>query len=469
MYASSGAGVPQLGVSKDQPSFRLTAVVFALTLSFVTVSSLVYGHTPWPHVNSFLPICATLWSGAELLTAFLLFSQFYVAGRISLAFVACAYALSGILTIPYLFFFPGVFPLGQQVQHASLQTSVYLWWTWHCTFPALIALAQVADPDLNTLVVPRRWIVATLQALLVTLATVSLGLTFLVSHYHDRLAPLIRTNGHFMPIYSHVVAPAIVASNLAAFVIVLRRLKKPTPLQMWLAVALFTGALDGLLNATSTGRYTASWYIGKVESLVTATAVLGMLLYEISTLYRRLFDVASLDALTGMKNRRTLGPELNSLLDRQRTSPAGLAMLVLDLDRFKDVNDTYGHVAGDQVLRAVADIIQSAVYRPGDMTARYGGEEFVVVLPGTSLDGARAVAERIRAKIQQHTIALDDGKIVRVTVSIGLAYAKAPEDLNAVDLFRNADKALYSAKQAGRNRVIVESRFPDLGRAPLTI
>jgi diguanylate cyclase (GGDEF)-like protein len=414
-----------------------------------------------------LPICATLWASAELLTAFLLFSQFYVAGRISLAFVASAYALSALLTIPYLLFYPDVFPLGGQLKHGSLQTSVYLWSIWHCTFPAIIALAQVADPDLSTLIVPRRWIVATLQSLLAAIATASLGLVFLVATYHDHLAPLIQTGGRFTPVNAHVVTPTIVATNLVAFVIVLRRLKKPTPLQMWLAVALFTGALDGLLNATSAGRYTAGWYVGKAESLVTATAVLVMLLYEVSTLYRRLFDVASLDALTGMKNRRTLGPELSSLLDRQRSSPAGLAMLVLDLDHFKDVNDTYGHVAGDQVLRAVAELIQAAVYRPGDMTARYGGEEFVVVLPGTSLDGARAVAERIRTSVQQNAVVLDDGRIVRITVSIGIAYAKLPEDLNAVDLFRNADKALYAAKQNGRNRVIVESRFPDLGRAPL--
>lgn len=161
--------------------------------------------------------------------------------------------------------------------------------------------------------------------------------------------------------------------------------------------------------------------------------------------------LADHDALTGVLNRRALVRRLHEALASTRQHPQSLALLFLDMDHFKTVNDRHGHQAGDACLRAVAASIMDEL-RPGDSLGRYGGEEFVVVLPGTAHDNALAVAERIRRSIETlHVHAR--GHALRVTVSIGVASLAGPGD-SADDLIGRADAALYKAKTAGRNCVM---------------
>jgi two-component system cell cycle response regulator len=129
-------------------------------------------------------------------------------------------------------------------------------------------------------------------------------------------------------------------------------------------------------------------------------------------------------------------------------------MLVLDVDRFKVVNDTWGHDAGDEVLREFADRVRACT-RGIDLVARMGGEEVVVVLPDTSLDAACAVAERIRERVEAEPFSIHrNTRSITVTVSIGVASRRAG-DASAAEMMKRADDALYRAKDAGRNRVIV--------------
>jgi two-component system cell cycle response regulator len=139
-------------------------------------------------------------------------------------------------------------------------------------------------------------------------------------------------------------------------------------------------------------------------------------------------------------------------MERVRRYSAPLSMLLIDLDHFKMVNDTYGHLAGDEVLAGVADLLQRCV-RSVDMVARYGGEEFVVVLPETGRRGAVAFAERIREKVMANRFSVSDGKVVILTTSIGVATYPSPRLDSVDDLFRAADVALYRAKGNGRNLV----------------
>lgn len=126
---------------------------------------------------------------------------------------------------------------------------------------------------------------------------------------------------------------------------------------------------------------------------------------------------------------------------------------MLDIDHFKNINDTYGHLIGDQTIRAVADIIKEHLKRPLDEVARYGGEEFVVLLPNTVLSGAIELAEQIRQAIMDATITVANTEIT-FTISAGV-YSAIAEDINNPGLFTDcADKALYHAKQSGRNRVV---------------
>ena len=125
---------------------------------------------------------------------------------------------------------------------------------------------------------------------------------------------------------------------------------------------------------------------------------------------------------------------------------------MFDIDHFKEVNDTFGHLAGDQCLRIVSHLIKSAFNRSADFVARYGGEEFVVLLPYLELDSAILCAERLRAIIEAYVIEYT-GSEIRLTASVGVSCVQPSSDTDATQLLKLADKALYSAKDAGRNCV----------------
>jgi two-component system cell cycle response regulator len=166
---------------------------------------------------------------------------------------------------------------------------------------------------------------------------------------------------------------------------------------------------------------------------------------------RRLEQLATTDPLTRVLNRRALAERLAIEMDRARRYACDLAILLIDIDFFKRINDSFGHLAGDEVLRQVATRIQQAV-RTVDIVARYGGEEFVVILPETSPIGASTFAERLRMGISTHEFIVGEG-IIRLTVSIGISTFPAANIVSADDFFARADAAMYRAKQDGRNQV----------------
>ncbi|MRW93831.1 diguanylate cyclase [Duganella sp. FT80W] len=162
--------------------------------------------------------------------------------------------------------------------------------------------------------------------------------------------------------------------------------------------------------------------------------------------------LATTDFLTGLPNRREFMGRLDEEQGRlQRDISACAAVLLLDIDHFKRINDEYGHAAGDAVLRQLADVMRDS-QRKIDMLGRIGGEEFALLLPGTALDAAAVFAERLRLRVEQTPMRLDDGLVLKVTVSIGIAAlgGKAPGGASALS---RADQALYCAKRGGRNRV----------------
>jgi diguanylate cyclase (GGDEF)-like protein len=159
------------------------------------------------------------------------------------------------------------------------------------------------------------------------------------------------------------------------------------------------------------------------------------------------------DGLTGLANRRSFDAGLREEYERAMRHGRSLALIMLDADYFKQYNDTYGHPAGDACLRSVAQAILASQSRPGDLSARYGGEEMVVLLPDTGLDGARAVAERIRTAILELQIAHAGSPFGMVTISAGIAACMPASDSDsASQLLEAADRALYLAKTNGRNR-----------------
>lgn len=162
--------------------------------------------------------------------------------------------------------------------------------------------------------------------------------------------------------------------------------------------------------------------------------------------------LAMIDPLTGLFNRRYATHHLDSFVARARATGQPFAGLMLDLDRFKAVNDRHGHPAGDAVLRDFARRLRENV-RGIDLVARLGGEEFFVAMPDVDLPAARQIAERIRTSIETPPFALPDGTALAVTVSIGVALCQPGDD--AGEVIRRADRALYASKHGGRNRVTV--------------
>ncbi|MCB8875686.1 GGDEF domain-containing protein [Acidisoma silvae] len=169
-------------------------------------------------------------------------------------------------------------------------------------------------------------------------------------------------------------------------------------------------------------------------------------------LENQLRTLAMTDTLTGLHNRRHFFEASETLLAQARAERLDLCLIILDIDHFKQINDTMGHRAGDDALIVVADRCRAAL-RPGDLLARFGGEEFTIVLTDIPSDEAQAVAERIRAAIADQPI-LHDHETFCVTASIGLAAAE-PGMASMDQLVEKADKALYAAKRGGRNRVVV--------------
>ncbi len=157
------------------------------------------------------------------------------------------------------------------------------------------------------------------------------------------------------------------------------------------------------------------------------------------------------DGLTGILNRRALDARFNEEVARFLRYRSPLALVLLDVDHFKKVNDTHGHLGGDEVLRCLAAMVSSEV-RDVDIFGRYGGEELAVVLPGVGLQGAAVVAERVRARIEANPVAFGGG-VIPVTVSIGVTEAREGTT-DASVMIAEADGALYACKRWGRNRVI---------------
>jgi two-component system cell cycle response regulator len=177
---------------------------------------------------------------------------------------------------------------------------------------------------------------------------------------------------------------------------------------------------------------------------------------------REMYERTVRDALTGLYNRAYLLNQIGVLAERSASQGIGLAVLMLDIDHFKQINDRYGHLAGDDVLRQVAAVIREST-RSEDLVARFGGEEFVVVLPVSVPDLAADRAERIRSNLAERTV-MAEGTGIRVTASIGLAFAPAGRSRNEMALIMTADEALYRAKADGRNRVVFGHRAMQLAR-----
>ena len=282
-------------------------------------------------------------------------------------------------------------------------------------------------------------------------------------------------------IASGVAAVLAAAALLMAW---LRGWRRRTILHVWLAVALTAFLADIAASAATSGRYTLGWYLGRIESMIAGSVLLLVLLRDLNLLYQRLAglmrDLSSTnarllavveqkealvselrrseeqvrqlaynDTLTNLPNRRLLLDRLGQAVAQARRHGHLMAILFVDLDRFKEINDELGHDAGDVLLRQVALRLTGCV-RATDTVSRSGGDEFIVVLAEIAhAEDAASVAEKAIKAIGEPVVIGD--ATLRVTASIGIAIYPGDGDSDVQELLKKADKAMYAAKGSGRN------------------
>jgi diguanylate cyclase (GGDEF)-like protein len=182
---------------------------------------------------------------------------------------------------------------------------------------------------------------------------------------------------------------------------------------------------------------------------------------KLENLNNELEQMAWIDGLTGLANRRRFDIALNEEFNRAMRREEPIALILMDVDHFKQFNDRYGHLEGDKCLRQIGQILKVSIKRVGDVAARYGGEEIAILLPHTSLDGAQAVAERVMTAIRRSAMQHTDSPSGVLTISCGM-HALVPRRGQHIpaDLIQGADAALYSAKAAGRDQAVCANNLP---------
>ncbi len=233
---------------------------------------------------------------------------------------------------------------------------------------------------------------------------------------------------------------------------------RPWALALWLGAALLLVRAYGGFRARADRRLARALETQVAEKTVELSAAVADLERtqgDLLSANARLSELSLQDELTGIANRRRLQTALEAEWSRAFRLRTPIAFLMLDLDHFKQLNDSHGHIEGDRCLVAVAKAITKTIHRPGDLAARYGGEEFAILLPGTDLAGAVAVAEALRQAIEGLGFSYGGPRPGRLTVSVGIAVRIPLADEQPESLLQAADSALYHAKSAGRNQVAI--------------
>ena len=428
----------------------------------------------WPHaktqaivVQPFMPIFATSVTLTGALTAFLLWTQYRASRRFVFAILASAYAFTSITAAIHLIVFPGVFsPTG--LFGAGRQTAIWTWLLWHGGFPLLVTLALAArsQPPIDSRSARRRGVLTVAASM-----ALSVGLSWAAIVGRDWLPNLVSSTQSYRHLTPGPALLTVETISAAALVTQTAVTRLKTSMDLWLGVALLAELIDVTLTLGAGSRYSLGWYAARLASMVSASALLGMLMYQTSGLYRKLTDAhralkesSVRDGLTGVHNRAYFDEHYRREFVLATASDYPLSVLLIDVDHFKAYNDAFGHLAGDECLRRVAQTLTEHLRHQAGFIARYGGEEFMVVLPHCDPRTGLAIAERLRRSIADLQLPAPPGCSPYVTVSIGHASSRCTTDARPETLLASTDAALYEAKALGRNRVQDEKRGQAVSR-----
>lgn len=433
---------------------RLIFLALALVLSAVGAYAFADADRPLTPLPSFLPAFASAVIICDLVTAYLILVHAPLAGRWSLLWLGGGYVFSGTMVIAQMLVFPGVWsPTG--LFGASPQSAVWIWAIWHLGFPAFVIVSMLALRWERRGDVRRRLGYQHAGVMVAAVLAIVAAVLVLATR-GESLLPQLIDGDRFQHLPSSPQGAIVVFLNVAALVAVVWVTRCRSVLDLGLSVAVFASLIDVVLTLRSGTRFSLGWYAGRIGSVLPALSVLAVYLREVTFLYsrvtrlnERLEEQVALDVTTGLFNRRHFNLQLESVLADAREP---VSLLLIDVDHFKLYNDHYGHLAGDECLRRVAEAIRGTMRQPSDLVARFGGEEFAVILPATEASAADLIARRIVRSFNDLPLEHKGSPTARVvTVSVGIGTVAPGAGFE--QLVRQADVALYRAKESGRNRV----------------
>ena len=459
--------------------FAWAAVVVSLILFMV---ALPYSALQFSRHPAFLPIYTTSLIISDLITAVMLYGQYYALRARALLLLSAAYLFTAMATFAYALVFPGLLAPGGLLGSGPQTTSV-MYMFWHAGFPLLVLAYAWAKRAPRPLLVPP--LPPARGPILLSIALVLLAVaagTALATQGQDYL-PMFLDGDRTTPT-GHRVLFSIWLLSVAALAAL--GLSRPhSALDVWLLVVMCVWVLDVAMAAVfNTGRYDLGWYAGRLYGFLAACGLLLVFLSEHARSYAKLvrvsaelrtandmlWQISMQDGLTQLSNRRAFDRYLQEQRAVAQRHGRPLALVLMDVDHFKAYNDLYGHQAGDDCLKQVAAALRSCCRRPSDLAARYGGEEFALILPDTEPLGALHVAETLRNTVLRCELphaACSTGPLV--SVSVGVSVAKPDSPASVEPLLAAADAALYLAKHRGRNQVAyADAATPAPRDAPTT-
>ena len=429
---------------------RFVAIAVIVALTGTTFALQPAASAPLPAALGAIPFLLGIAVASQLVTAYLLFGQFLATRLVGTGLLGAAYVVGALWVLAYVVTFPGVFGAA-----FAPQVAPWTWIAWNVEFPLAVIVALWFDRSKRFVDAPgaaARWTWAMLAG-----ATAIVVIPAVALAVRGAELPAVIQGVSFSRVANGGVAELLVLVNLLALVLAVVWTRGRTVLHTWLIVALVAACLEVQISISGGGRFTIGWYAGRFLVVCSATAVLYAYLRQIDVLFAKLSDLSMVDGLTELPNRRSFETRLNDAIRAAHRAGRPLAVLMTDVDAFKQYNDTYGHLAGDEALKTVASALRVSAMRPGDVVARWGGEEFVAFLAETDGEGGYLVADRLRGAIAALAIPHSNTVVPArvVTISVGVATLGGRDDTSE-SLIARADAALYRAKNSGRNTVAVE-------------
>jgi diguanylate cyclase (GGDEF)-like protein len=438
---------------------RRVAVAAAGGLIALALGSLSFANVAFhPDLQTLFPTILAGALVAMLVSAALLYNQYRQTRAIPYAFLATAYGFGALALAPYLLVLTRLpSPAGFG---GDSRVVPWLWVVWHAGFALAGAGYVWSETFWNRHAREGGRAARIVRIYAGSIAGSALLVPIAILCFSQAL-PQLAEHGNFTQAFRWFVELPLLVVALGALIALAVLTRCETTNRLWFGVVLVAWVVETLIAGLFTHvPYGVAWYADALASLVWPTLLLVVQLVHandqltaFAAVKESLVEETLRDPLTGLYNRRGFDVRYEEALRSCAEAHAPLGLLAIDLDHFKAYNDHYGHVAGDEALRKVAAAMEHVANRPSDASCRMGGEEFAIVLRATDLDGASAVAERLRGYVIRMRIPhVYGGPQGILTLSIGVAVADAAAPQTSKELFERADKALYRAKRLGRNR-----------------